>query len=72
MAESQEGPVADEAGASDVGEDLARKLARLGPELERDAELSDSVPETRYARSGKLSIAYQVVGSGDLIPEVKC
>ncbi len=25
-----------------------------------------SIPETRYARSGDLSIAYQVVGEGDV------
>jgi class 3 adenylate cyclase/pimeloyl-ACP methyl ester carboxylesterase len=64
MTERHEGSVAGEAGTGDPGEDLARRLARVGRDLERNATVSGSVPETRYARSGRLSIAYQIVGEG--------
>jgi class 3 adenylate cyclase/pimeloyl-ACP methyl ester carboxylesterase len=66
MAESQDGRAGDEAGTGDPGGDLARKLARVSQELKRGATRGQrlAAPETRYARSGKLSIAYQVVGNG--------
>ena len=66
MAEGQDGRAADEVGTGDPGGDLARKLARISRELKRDTtgDQRPGTPETRYARSGKLSIAYQVVGNG--------
>jgi hypothetical protein len=44
MTESHEGSVAGEAGTGDPGEDLARRLARVGRDLERNATVSGSVP----------------------------
>jgi pimeloyl-ACP methyl ester carboxylesterase len=48
-----------------------RKLARVGDELARDQtrlEQPTGPGKTRYAKSGELSIAYQVVGTGpDLV-----
>jgi class 3 adenylate cyclase len=46
---------------------LARKLRRVGDDLAREQEASQrraDVAETRYAKSGDLSIAYQVAGRG--------
>ena len=50
---------------------LLRKLAGVGDELARDQtppEQPTGPGKTRYAKSGELSIAYQVVGTGpDLV-----
>jgi class 3 adenylate cyclase len=46
---------------------LARKLRRVGDDLAREEEAAEPRArgtETRYAKSGDLSIAYQVVGNG--------
>ncbi len=58
-------------GGRDPAVGLAGRLARVSQELARHgatSELQAGVAETRYARSGNLSIAYQVVGKGpDLV-----
>jgi class 3 adenylate cyclase len=74
-----EGAVRDAAGrerALDLGQQLQRPPAAGGgideeqmTALVRDGQnlvVATEAPETRYARSGEYSIAYQVVGEGDL------
>ncbi len=67
MGTKREGPVAPASDLHDAERALARKLGRVGDDLAREQEASErraDVAETRYAKSGDLSIAYQVVGSG--------
>ncbi|HEY7266249.1 MAG TPA: adenylate/guanylate cyclase domain-containing protein [Solirubrobacterales bacterium] len=67
MAIKREGPPAPAADLHAAERELARKLTRVGDDLAREEETSErraSRPETRYARSGDLSIAFQAVGSG--------
>ena len=67
MGTKREGPVAPASDLHDAERALARKLERVGDDLAREQEASErraDVAETRYAKSGDLSIAYQVVGSG--------
>ena len=47
----------------DRGDGLPMDRTRLSPEL-AGRRLSFVIPETRYAKSGKVHIAYQVVGNG--------
>jgi pimeloyl-ACP methyl ester carboxylesterase len=55
------------AGVHDASVELAGKLARVSDELREGAD-PGALAETRYARSGALSIAYQVSGHGpDLV-----
>jgi len=67
MAIDREGPTAPAADTHAAERELARKLRGVGDDLAREREVSEpgaSGLETRYAKSGDLSIAYQVVGSG--------
>jgi class 3 adenylate cyclase len=67
MAINREGPQAPAADLHAAERALARKLSRVGDDLAREEEATErraSSPETRYAKSGDLSIAYQAVGSG--------
>ena len=67
MASKREGPRRPAADMHAAERELARKLQRVGDDLALEEEASErraSRPETRYAKSGDLSIAYQVVGSG--------
>jgi pimeloyl-ACP methyl ester carboxylesterase len=67
MGTEKEGPVAPASDPHDAERALARKLRRVGDDLAREQEASErraDVAETRYAKSGDLSIAYQAVGSG--------
>jgi class 3 adenylate cyclase len=67
MAIEREGPPAPAADLHAAERELARKLTRVGDDLAREEEASErraTSAETRYAKSGDLSIAYQVVGSG--------
>src|SRR5436305_5008364 len=57
-------------GVHDRERALARELARVSDELARSASSAEEQggSETRYAKSGNLSIAYQVTGKGpDLV-----
>jgi pimeloyl-ACP methyl ester carboxylesterase len=72
-------PLKDKAAAStadvhDASRVLARRLERVSDELAHEDRAPEQqaaptrAPETRYARSGELSIAYQVAGKGpDLV-----
>jgi class 3 adenylate cyclase len=67
MAIKREGPPARAADSHGAERELARKLRRVGDDLAREEEASEPRArgsETRYAKSGDLSIAYQVAGSG--------
>ncbi len=66
MAIKREGPAAAAVDVHAAERALARKLRRVGDDLAREEEASArrGGAETRYAKSGDLSIAYQVVGSG--------
>jgi class 3 adenylate cyclase len=67
MAIEREGPTTPAADSHGAERELARKLRRVGDDLARQQEASErrtGSPETRYAKSGDLSIAYQVVGTG--------
>ena len=67
MAIDREVPTAPSADRYDAEKTLAAKLRGVGDDLARDQEASErraSSAETRYAKSGDLSIAYQAVGSG--------
>jgi class 3 adenylate cyclase len=67
MATNREGPTAATADAHAAERELARKLKRVGDDLAREEEASErraGGTETRYAKSGDLSIAYQVAGKG--------
>jgi class 3 adenylate cyclase len=67
MATKREERAATEADPHAAERALARKLAQVGDDLARDEEMTEGraeMAETRYARSGDLSIAYQAVGSG--------
>ncbi|HEY1237480.1 MAG TPA: adenylate/guanylate cyclase domain-containing protein [Solirubrobacterales bacterium] len=67
MAIKREGPPAPAADLHAAERALARKLSRVGDDLAREEEATErraSSAETRYAKSGDLSIAYQAVGSG--------
>jgi pimeloyl-ACP methyl ester carboxylesterase/class 3 adenylate cyclase len=67
MATRKEREAARAADARDRGRALAGRLARVRDDLARDeatAKRPAAPVETRYARSGDLSIAYQVVGNG--------
>ena len=67
MANKREGLTTPPADMHAAERELARKLQRVGDDLALEEEASErraSTPETRYAKSGDLSIAYQVVGSG--------
>ena len=67
MAGKREGPTTPAADMHAAERELARKLQRVGDDLALEEEASErraSSRETRYAKSGDLSIAYQVVGSG--------
>ncbi|MGA8218139.1 MAG: adenylate/guanylate cyclase domain-containing protein [Solirubrobacterales bacterium] len=66
MAIKREVPRPSAADGHDAERALARKLRRVGDDLAREEEASarGEGAETRYAKSGDLSIAYQVVGSG--------
>jgi pimeloyl-ACP methyl ester carboxylesterase len=66
MAINREGPAAP-ADMHAAERALAGKLKRVGDDLAREQEASErraGMAETRYAKSGDLSIAYQAVGSG--------
>jgi class 3 adenylate cyclase len=67
MAINREGPPAPPSDLHAAERELARKLTRVGDDLAREEEAFErraSGAETRYAKSGDLSIAYQAVGSG--------
>ena len=67
MGTKREGPVTPASDLHDAERGLAGKLRRVGDDLAREQEASErraDGAETRYAKSGDLSIAYQVVGSG--------
>jgi class 3 adenylate cyclase/pimeloyl-ACP methyl ester carboxylesterase len=71
MASRKEKAAARAAGADELGRALAGRLAGVRDDLARD-EVTSKQPaarvETCYARSGNLSIAYQVAGRGpDLV-----
>jgi DNA-binding SARP family transcriptional activator/pimeloyl-ACP methyl ester carboxylesterase len=55
-----------EAVRSDVGPAPARTAGPAPPEAPGPERSTVAPPETRYARSGEVSIAYQVVGDGPL------
>ena len=67
MGTKRDGSVAPVSDRHDAERALARKLRRVGDDLAREQEASGrrvDGAETRYAKSGDLSIAYQAVGSG--------
>jgi hypothetical protein len=67
MATKREGPPAPAGDVHAAERALARKLRRVGDDLAREEEAAEPRArgtETRYAKSGDLSIAYQVVGNG--------
>jgi pimeloyl-ACP methyl ester carboxylesterase len=67
MAIKREGPPAAAADPHAAERALARRLRRVGDDLAREEEAAEKLAggaETRYAKSGNLSIAYQAVGSG--------
>jgi class 3 adenylate cyclase len=67
MAMEREGPPPSAVDPHAAERALARRLTRVGDDLAREEEASErraSSLETRYAKSGDLSIAYQVAGSG--------
>jgi class 3 adenylate cyclase len=67
MAIKREGPPARAADPYAAERALARKLRSVGDDLAREEEATERRAgrgETRYAKSGDLSIAYQVAGSG--------
>ena len=66
MALANDKGAARTAGAHDAELELAGKLARVTDELRERGPSDDpaALAETRYARSGDLSIAYQVNGQG--------
>ena len=66
MTTRKERAAAKAAGADDPGKAVAGRLSRVRDDLARDEVASKPAErgETRYAKSGNLSIAYQVVGKG--------
>ena len=67
MATGKEKAAAKAAAAQDRGRALAGRLAEVRDDLGRaegPSKRPAALPETRYARSSNLSIAYQVVGTG--------